>query len=83
MLTKLFIVEPVACYTFESECATGQNKTCPSATEASAGGFEANGQLLAAFSALVTKLVAALPTVLPEIQAVIALFGKPPAPAAS
>jgi hypothetical protein len=41
-------------------------------------GYEANGQVIAAIGALLDKVIAAMPTLLPEIQALIALFGSQP-----
>ena len=58
------------------------------ATTAAPGGFQANGQIIAAIGALVQKaitnapaLIAELQTLAPEIEALIALFGKTPASA--
>ena len=52
-------------------------------------GFQANGQVIAAIGALIQKAVAAAPAVIaeiqtlaPEIEALIALFGKTPSTAA-
>ena len=83
MLTKVLVVEPVACYTFESEesprpcCAKGPE------AEALTAGYEANGQILAKLAALLQAAIANAPQLIAEISTIIALFGgkvTPPSP---
>ncbi len=56
------------------------------ASYAAAPKFEANGAILTALAGVIQKLIAAAPTLLPELLQLLALFGaqaNPPPPANS
>jgi hypothetical protein len=92
MFTRIVFVQPLESFivaekepageeTCEDECQIAGKVCCGDAKP----GFQANGQVIAAVGALIQKAVAAAPaliaelqTLAPEIEALIALFGKTP-----
>jgi hypothetical protein len=83
MITRVIVVQPIGGWYQSDETDTRLEPVQgTAAAPKGAAPCAANGQVIAALSALVQKLVVALPTLLPEIQAIIALFGQPASPAA-
>jgi len=61
----------------EGSPGEGSPACCAKAPRAEAApAIDANGQIVANLGALLQKLIAAMPTLLPEILQLIALFGK-------
>ena len=81
MLTRVLVVQPLFSVVFDETDNSVSKPVCGDARPS----YEANGQILAGLAAVIQKLVAAMPTLLPEILQLISLFGTqaaPPAPSA-
>ena len=81
MLTRVLVVQPLFSVVLDETDNSVSKPVCGDARPS----YEANGQILQGLAAILQKLVAAMPTLLPEILQLISLFGTqaaPPAPSA-
>ena len=85
MLTRVLVVQPLFSVVLDETDNSLSKPVCGDGAPGTPGhpSYEANGQILQGLAAILQKLVAAMPTLLPEILQLISLFGTEAAPPAN